>query len=839
MLKFKGFIYLSTAGLLCLTIPPATAQPLSEVATTQIPRVKDLPRQATNVKEWLTQATPAVSVVRITAVRLNQTQSGLNVVLETAGGEVLQGTTSTQGNRLTVEIPNAQLQLAEGQSFRREKPIPGIIAVELSQSTATTVRVTVTGVNSLPEGTVVQSQSGLMLSLLLPETEEELVVTAQNVTVQKRPEKPQNIPISLTILNRQEIEDAQVNSIRSVAVNTPNVYATTNDRLFNFYSVRGLGNSNFFVRDSTAFYIDDVPYEYAHQFFSGVLFDLERVEVLRGPQNTLYGRNSQAGVVNIISRPPANRPEYGLNFGYGNFNQREVGVSLSDAIIPDRLAFRLAGTYLARDAFTENTLLNRGANPQSSLAGRANLLWTPSKEWSVSFNATGTGTNDGDTVYVPSTQRDRYTTQLNFPGGSQLSVNTQALKVAYDGPALSFTSVTARNGTNLNYNYDGDYTADDLIRSTLTLNSTIWSQEFRLQSPKTADRFQWILGGFFQSRSFDLDPLSNTSTPLAELTFGSPAGKNSLIAKFDQKTYAVFGQIDFKPVKPLTLTAGLRYESSKESLNRDNEFQSPTGEIIPDPATRLRNTEANDDVVLPRLAIAYRFTPNVSVYGSASRGYKPPTQNYTATSDRLLSVNAEKSWNYEVGLKSTWFDNRLTANFTAFQNNVDDYQVVLTGASGFFQDIANAKVSVRGVEFELNAKPIKGVEIIAGVGTANAKYDSYINPFTGDNFNGKRPIFSPDYTFNLALQYRSPGGFFSRLEAQGFGTVFFNDANTVKQAPVTLVNARVGYEWKNYGLYFYVNNVLDKEYVNQAFGDPVLVAYGDRRLFGFQMRAKF
>jgi len=839
MVKIKWFIYLSVSGFFCLGLQPVNAQSALEGEMTQIRRVRDLPRSATSVQKWLTQVTPIAGIVQITGVKLNSTQDGLQVVLETSGGELLQGTTAVRGNSLIVEIPKAQLQLPDGKEFRQDNPAPGIAAVRVSAIAANTVQIVITGRDGAPEGTILKSEAGLILSVLSPEAEEEVVVTDQSVTAQKRPEKPQNIPISLTVLNRQEIEDAQINSIRSIAVNTPNVYATTNDRLFNFYSVRGLGNSNFFVRDSTAFYIDDVPYEYAHQFFSGVLFDLERVEVLRGPQSTLYGRNSQAGVINIISRPPTNKPEYGLSFGYGNFNQRQVGFSWSDAIVPDKLAFRLAGEYLARGAFTENTLLDRGANPQSSLAGRANVVWTPSKEWSVAFNATATGTNDGDTIYVPSTQRDRYKTERNIPGTSQLSVNTQSLKVAYDGAALRFTSVTARNGTNLNYNFDGDYTGDDLNRSTLTLNSTIWSQEFRLQSPKTANRFQWIVGGFFQSRTFDLDPLSSTTTPLAELAFGTPAGTSSLIAKFDQTTYAAFGQIDFKPIEPLTLTAGLRYESSKESLDRDNLFQLPTGEIILDPTTRLRNAQANDDVVLPRFAIAYRFTPNVSVYGSVSQGYKPPTQNYLATTDRLLAVSAENSWTYEVGLKSTWFDNRLTANFAAFWNNVDNYQVVLTGASGFFQDIANAKVSVRGVEFELNAKPIKGLEIIAGVGTANAKYERYINPFTGDNFSGKRLIFSPDYTFNLALQYRAPGGFFSRLEVQGFGTVFFNDANTVQQPPVTLVNARIGYEWKNYGIYFYVNNLFDKDYVNQAFSDPVLVAYGDRRLFGFQMRLNF
>jgi iron complex outermembrane receptor protein len=119
------------------------------------------------------------------------------------------------------------------------------------------------------------------------------------VTAEKTPEDPLDVPISLTVLTEDELEDAQINSIRDVAANTPNFFTSVGDRAFNFYSIRGNSNSNFLVRDSVGFYLDDVPIEYFHQLFPGDLFDLEQVEVLRGPQNTLYGRNSIAGVVNV------------------------------------------------------------------------------------------------------------------------------------------------------------------------------------------------------------------------------------------------------------------------------------------------------------------------------------------------------------------------------------------------------------------------------------------------------------------------------------------------------------------------------------------------------------
>ncbi|KAM3090123.1 TonB-dependent receptor domain-containing protein [Phormidesmis sp. 146-35] len=826
MVRFKWFIYLITVGLLCVEIRPANAQ---------IPRVKDLPRAATSIQEWLTQASPVAEIVRITRVRLNPTQGGLEIILETADGKLLQGSTSVQNDRLIVEVSKAQLQLFDGQTFRRENPIAGIAAVEVSASTDNTVQVTVTGVDGLPKGTVVQAQSGLVLSVtpVAESPEEEVVVTAQ-----KTPQNPQNVPISLTVLQRQELEDANVRSIRGIAVNTPNFFSRSGDRTFGFQTIRGLGNSNFLTRDAISFYLDDVPYEYLHQFLPGELFDLERVEILRGPQGTLYGRGSQAGVINIVSRPPTNFPEIRIGGGYGNFNQRRVQLSLSDAIVPDRFAFRLAGAYNARDGFTKDTNLQEDANAQSSLAGRLNLLWTPDKAWSISFNTNAAANRDGDQTFVPINQANPFTRARNVPGRSDSSINTQALKVAYEGSSFRFTSISARNYSEISYLNDVDNSLRDLQRGVFAVDSTIWSQELRLQSPKTADRFQWLLGGYLQSRSFNIDPSATETTPFGATVLRLPAGTSETTANFDQTTYAIFGQIEFKPIEPLTLTTGLRYEKNRSELDRDRIFIRPDGTILSQ-SLLPRKSEVEDDVVLPKFAATYRLSPNLAVYGSIARGAKPSTQNFRAADPILLALSPERSWSYEVGAKSSWFENRLTASFAAYWTNVSDYQVLIASQNRLFQDIANAEVKTNGIELELRARPIESVELIAGIGTTNARFTNYTNPLSRENLTGNKLTYAPEYTYNLAVQYRR-NSIFGRVELQGYGTTFFNDTNTLQQDPYLLVNARVGYEWKKYAIYFYVNNLFDKRYLNGAFlGAEPLATFGDRRLFGFQIQATF
>jgi iron complex outermembrane recepter protein len=810
--------------------------PSMGVITTDSLRVSEVQRFPTSIGAWLVQKNqpPEVEPIQITEVRLNSTANGLNVTLNIRTGQLQQLTPTQDGKTWSVDIPNAVLTLPDSEQFRANQPISGITAVTVNQLDASTVRVSITGADTIPSAEIKPNQQGLIISATLLELEEELVVTAE-----KRLENPQDVPISLTVFPKQDIEDAQINSIRDVAANTPNFFTTVGDRAFNFQSIRGLSNSNFLVRDTLGVYIDDVPYENIHQFLPGLLPDLERVEVLRGPQNTLYGRSSQAGVVNIISRQPSNQPEFSIGGGYGNFNQRDVQFSVSGPAIRDTLALLLSGAYSTRDGFTKDVLLDEGANDQASLYGRASLLWTPTAKLSIAFNANVASNQDGDNTFVPLNQDDPFQTERNIPGLLDVSINTQSLKVAYEGSAVNVTAITARNDTNLNYRADTDYTADDLLRSAARIPSTIWSQEIRVQSPNNAERFQWLLGGYYQSRSLDIFE-SATFTAEGGALFGVPAGETARTGLYDQRTFAFFGQADVKPIAPLTFTLGLRYENNREELDRSRIFNFEDGTTATGIA--VTGSTIEDDIVLPKFAIAYRINPNLTTYGSMTRGYKPGTQNYRAEDPALLVTQPETSWNYELGLKSSWLQDRLSANLGLFWHNINDYQVLIVDETGFLGTIANADVETRGVELELRAKPLKGLDIIAGFGYTDATFTNYTNPLSGQSFKSNQLTYAPEFTYNLAVQYRSSIGVLGRVELQGLGTYFFDDANTLKQDPLALVNARIGYETKNYQIYFFVNNLLDQRYVTAAFfaGLPdALASFGDRRTFGFQIRAGF
>lgn len=820
----------------------------SQFPITQIPRLNEIDRPATtiNIKEWLSQSSTPVpdsqSPIQITGVRLNATADGIDVILETAEGKAIDGSTFTEGNNLIVDIPNAQLQLPEGEVFRQENPVEGITSIEVVNTTSGSVRVTVTGTTGVPTASVVASQQGLILSLTQqPELEEEIEIV---VTAQKRPELAQEVPLSLTVIPQQTLEDAQIDSLQEIANNTPNFsFFPTNagGSDFSYYSIRGLNNFNFLVsQDSAGFYIDDVPFDFG-AFLDLGLLDLERVEVLRGPQSTLYGRSSPAGVVNIVSRGPTNFPELRIAGGYGNYNFREAQLSYSNAIIPDRLAFRLAGAYRARDGVFENETLDRTVGEREELLGRAQLLWTPSREWNVSFNTYVNDTNDGDPVFTRQDADDPFETFKAVDGFVRLNSNTQALRVGYNGTDFRATSITARRFSNQEV-LSGDSFAPplDLARSVIDFDSTVWTQEIRLQSPANADRFKWLIGGYYESRAFNVENDAFEYTALGAAQFGLPsAGQNRVIAEQDRNTYAVFGQIDYKPIDPLTLFVGLRYETSNYDLDRRRIFEAADSVTILNPRIQ---TEDSSSEVIPRFGLQYRFSPNAMAYATVAKGYRPSGFNYRADTEDIRRYQEEKTWTYEVGMKSSWFGDRLTANLSFFHNDVDGYQVLLVDDFGFFRNIASADVNATGLEFELGAQVARGLDITAGVGYVDSQFARYRNPLLGSDFSDNRVPFAPDLTYNLALQYRSPGGIFARAELRGYGTTYFDDANQVKQDPYAIVNLRLGYEWPNYGIYVFANNLFDTRYITSGFQFPppnVTAGFGEPVTYGFQVRANF
>ena len=829
-MKTKYIIWTINA-IACLTIgSPAWAQLL--------PTAGKL-KSTQPLAESVISQTPTEASVKITNVSIVSTPTGINVLLTPESGTLPPAITSKSGNTLVTDIPNTTLALGNDKVFQSANPATGIASVVVTQFTPTSVRVAITGTENIPDVAVVPSGTGLTLSAT-PLIESEIEIT---VTAQKRRERLKDVPISVKVIPRQQIEDARIQTFRDVANNTPNFTfrPAGGGRQFAFYSFRGLSNSNFLSRkDTLGFYIDEVPYDNG-AFIDLDLLDLDRIEILRGPQSTLYGRNSQAGVINITTRQPSNDPELRASASYGSYNERDLKVSASTPLIKDNLLVSVGGGYRANDGFYRNTVLNKSEGQQSSLAGRLQFLWKPQPELTVALNTNVSSQDDGDTFYT--SKANPFQTQTNESGFVRNQTNTQALKVAYDHPDYRLTSVTTRRFSDQNGRNVLGVAGLDLL-SNYGFDNTLWSQEFRVQSPpNNKNQLAWTAGLYTESTDSKNKEASVYSPALASV-FGLPASGADLVrGNIGSKTYAAFGQVDYKPIDPLTVTAGLRYETNDLRLSSRQRSFTPTGATTPASVSGVfDNVTAKDSELLPRLALQYRFSPDVSAYASLTRGYKPGSYNYRADTVDIQRIQPERSWNYEVGVKTAFLNNKVTANLSAFSHQIDNYQLALQGSDGFFRTITSAGVGITGLELEVNANPLDGLNLIAGVGVTNAKFTRYINPLTNANLTGNQLPFASNLTYNLAAQYRHSTGLLGRLELTGVGKTFFDEANQITQDPYGTVNARIGYEANDYGVYLFANNLFDTRYTTGGFAFPapnIIYGFGAPATYGIQVKASF
>ncbi|MGD1850108.1 MAG: TonB-dependent receptor domain-containing protein [Cyanophyceae cyanobacterium] len=809
------------------------------------PVVGQEPSLVQELEEFGSQQAQA-SVTQITGVQWEATETGLNLILKTPEGTLDIPPTSVLGNALIVDIPNATLNLPNGEDFQIANPIEGIARISVSGFPDNGVRVAITGLNAPPVVAVNADTQGLAIAIApdspiadapAPTGDSALRII---VTAEKRPEDLQDVPLGVTALTEQDIEDADITSLEEISRNTPNFsFFPSGNRFFSLYSIRGISNgSSLANRDPIDFYIDGVPTGLV-AFTNLDLPDLERVEILRGPQSVLYGRNALAGVVNIITRKPTNEFEVTGSGQYGNFDDLDFRASVSGPIIDDELFFRLSGSYGSRDGYVRNTFLDQDIDYQSGWTGRAQLRWVPSEEWDILLNASFDDYDEGGPPYVVLDQSDPFESEQDFDGFNELTSDSQSLRVAYTHLNFRITSVTVRRFSRTGFEFDGDAsTLDGLLRTTGEANTSVFSQELLLQSPEDVDKFQWTAGAYFESNQLNQsDNGIEFGADVALLGFPFPAGASSLgDVETDTTTFALFGQVSYQPTEALTLTAGLRYESTRSTLESFERVLRMPGSP-PSSLLSLEDIEQNNSELLPSFIAQYRFNPNLMVYGSITRGYRPPGINLAPSTEETATFKAERSWNYEIGLKSSWLDNRLGINLAVFHNPVENFQVLtfddLLGAV-----VENADVSITGAELELRATPLDGLDIIAGLGYVNAEFTDYPG---NDDFVGNKLTYAPDLTYNLAVQYRSPIGIFGRVELQGVGVTYFEADNSAKQDPYAVVNARLGYEAENYGIYLFANNIFDTEYVNQAFAFPplgTLGIYGAPGTYGIQFKAR-
>lgn len=681
------------------------------------------------------------------------------------------------------------------------------------------------------------------------------------VTAQKREEEVTKVPITVNVINDRQIEQAGLTQFTDIQDYVPNLRITNlgGRATVSYITLRGFINSPISLDPAVAVYVDGVP---VSDFFSqsqSSLFDVEQVEVLKGPQGSLYGVNSQAGVINITSRRPTNDTTYSFGGSFGSFKSYDAHFAVSVPIVKDKLFASLSGFIGGRDGFIKNVVSGNNYDDQFGFAGRLRVIYKPAPEWEIALTATGNKVDDkGGYIYLPTNlatfnvlpalgglRLKEFEQAIDYEGFNRSTINQQALQITRYGRMFDFTYIGGRRENAQKYNFDADFTPLRFFNGLFEGNFKDWNHEFRVQSPRGDSDFEWTLGFTFNNnyRDYQTSIRAFTGNP-----FGFPPG-DFTFADFRQttKNYGVFGQGTYRALNDkLGLTAGLRYDK----VNRDfARFPVPLG----GPAF---SAKYDDSIWLPKFSIDYRLTDDDLLYVTAGRGWRAGGYNPNADTIPNSAYRRETSWTYEAGAKTRWLNDRVFFNAAYFYNDVRDYHESIYGNGTLAANLGNAeKVRSYGADLEGAVNPASGLRFDGHLGLVKSEYVKYTyNIPLNLNLNGLRLRQVPNYDFGIGAQYNFAKSYFVRGEVNGtgeFNEYIINPNTGARQefqfGNYAVVNVRGGYEAKRWSIIAFANNLADRQYFTyteigfsslSGYAEPLGVV-GARRVVGLRFNYRF
>lgn len=706
---------------------------------------------------------------------------------------------------------------------------------------------------------------------------EEIIVTAQ-----RREESLQSVPIAVSAFGEQAIDQFDIRSIGDVASIVPNLWMETNTGLSSGSraSLRGIGeDESFFTSDTpVGIYIDDVyiPRQ------TGALFDLnevERIEVLRGPQGTLYGRNTSAGAIKLVSRRPGDSPRAMAELTAGDYDRQDVRLSLSGPI-SDTLAGQVSLLSRQHDGYARNLVDGSRVNDQDVRAGRIALQYRPTedvdlflaydrvRERSTPGYATGVNLQppDGLGAWHANDQvdgdRDVHTllSDLTDPI-NEIDQEGVSLTATWNLEGFTIKSITAwREMTNtLLLDADGQATCFGMDLPCLHLfqdqAQDQISQELQLQGSLLGGAVKYVTGLYYFEES---------NEQRTENIILAPFGTNPYSDTYlDTDSIAVFASGTWSATDRLSLTAGLRW--TRDTKDYNSAVFEPDGsprQVCADPVTRevystgtcppgapagavtdnlARTIDKSWSEVTPRLALDFAVTPDKMVYAAASKGFKSGSFDGREVGTALYAlqpIDPETVYSYEVGAKTEWLDNRLRANLAVFLNDFQDLQGTGTDqATGALTRFSVGDVETKGVEVEVTAEPVPDLLLTGNLGLLDTE-------FTKINFDqvadcgpvgtGTADLqlkFAPKVSAFLAANYKLPlngipGAVRIGTDWTKKSSFYHSSCNPLpsKEDGYELVNAQVAYESENgrWSVIGQVRNLADEDYAAGQFFIPGL-----------------
>ncbi len=682
------------------------------------------------------------------------------------------------------------------------------------------------------------------------------------VTARKRQETLLDVPVAVTAISGEALAKRNINSVREAAVLSPGLNISSDGAGRAFVSIRGVGVTLVqSVQPGVGLFVDGI-YRPNTAYLNNPLLDVERIEVLRGPQGTLYGKNTLGGAINVITRQPGNEFEARVAGSYaGPDNSWLLSGSVSTPIVQDKLAIRVGGSHRQQDGFINNTNIGGKANRFNTDSLSTTIRATPSEDLTIVVNGYYDwveGANvpyarvTGPTDYSRSNQFDTLgTTRYRYRGVNARietpidAINTNvSLLAAYDARDTSAPDT------------DGDFgpsdatTAVPAVRQSSTDRLRTKTLELRFDT-EFSDQFSTLLGLFYSRETTRADQLTNIqfTLPLPPPAGPTPVAiNNSAQNATKADTYAVFGTAFWKPNADWEVALGMRY---------DHEDRESVGVVNGGDASRV-GLKSNE--VEPRLSITRHWDRELMTYASVARGYRGG--GFNAVTAPVRVYKGDSAWTYEIGTKYASADRRVTLSGDIFYSDYKDYiglnSIAPASTGGLVTvDLNSGDVESYGAELEFSVRPTDAWTISGGLTYMHARLtdSSAYTRITGRQLATDRLTFQPDWMYNLATDYVVPLGddsltFSASMNGKGArSAASLNETTPTILKGYVLFNGSISYRTGDLELALFGNNLFNKKYYDsyiekttlQLAGLPAsdLGIIGDLRRYGVRASLRF
>ncbi|PHM38112.1 TonB-dependent receptor [Xenorhabdus innexi] len=637
------------------------------------------------------------------------------------------------------------------------------------------------------------------------ETKEDVLI----VTANKQQEALNKVNGSILVKTGEQLEQAGITQVQDLERAFPGLQIRSRgNRTYSATTIRGISSPDYYS-PSVQIYVDGVPQD--HQFLTQELINVERVELLRGPQGSLYGGNAQAGVINIITRSPKNGPWLNLS---GNYSRLKRGTSFSGSMpLIESILYGSTSLRWVKEPGQIDTPNRKDIDSSQTWLGKGQLTFSPDDSpFSAELSFAREDLRSHEELYLTDEQfrRKEYIGPVPY---LKRRVDSYALKAEYDFGNSVLTSVTSYQDRDIFRDFIGGKWKEKHHATT---------QELRLNS-HYANGITSVLGSWFSD--------DNNK----HLVGGYPGGYSNSLNTIKTKSLALFGEVKVPFASQWDFTLGGRLSREKSQIA----YAGRSGIMKID---AFGNQVSNNEFT-PKAALGWQFTPDTRFYISTTKGYKPGGFNHIiSVAEDKNAYHTEYSDNYEFGWNTALFDDAVTLNSAVYYIQSKNKQIYV-GPPGM-QSIRNVgKAESKGIELNSRIKPIKGLSLSLGSSIGKSNFTHATNAASGISYNGKRLPYAPDMMLNASIDYLInqtflPGNLYLNAGARHYSKSYFNEANTLKQNAYTLYDASLNLEMAHgISIRFYGENLGNKKYRASGFqlGNNALSTIGKGLNVGLDM----